>query len=152
MPRSGLYGATPSPVGITYLVAKAAKLVHDGLAVAENNFEAFLGVLIRGEVEGGGASGIKLGQVGLFVIGLCHVVEKVLADAFQKRSRRGDRSFRVVIPAVEGFLPRSFNSIGIQRFEAADNCRKGWRELVCLQRGNQRFEALPEKLAPWCVA
>ena len=62
MPWSGLYGATPSPVGITYLVAKTAKLVHDGLAVAEDSFEALLGVLIRGEVEGGRALGIKLGR------------------------------------------------------------------------------------------
>src|ERR1700691_5030343 len=124
MARSGLYGATPSPVGITDLVAKAAKLVHDGLAVAENRFEAFLGVLVRGEVEGGCALRVELGQVGLIVINLSHVVEKVLADAFQKCPRRGDGSFRIVIPAVKGFLPRRFNSVGMQRFETAENCRE----------------------------
>jgi hypothetical protein len=39
-------------MGITDLVAKAAEFVHDGLAVAKNCFEAFLGVLVRGEIEG----------------------------------------------------------------------------------------------------
>jgi hypothetical protein len=65
------------------------------------------------ELQGLRALTVQLWQVGLLVTGLAHFLGKMLADAFQKRPRSGDRPLRIVHPPGKRLIPGDCNRMGL---------------------------------------